>query len=108
MKRFSLKNALVYIVPCVLFAAMLTWMILSLFNTSNAAQQQEMAAVKSTLEEGITMCYAIEGAYPPSLEYLSENYGITYNTSKYIVRYDRFADNVRPSVKVIERNGGTP
>lgn len=106
MKRFSLKSVLAYIIPIVLFAIMLTWVIISLFNTSESAERQELAAVKGTLENGITMCYAIEGAYPPSLEYLSENYGITYDTSKYIVRYDRFADNIRPTVRVVERNGG--
>ena len=106
MKRYSLKNVMAYVIPILLFAAMLAWVIISLINTSRSAGRQEMAAVKSTLENGITMCYAIEGAYPPSLEYLSENYGITYDTSKFIVRYDRFADNIRPTVRVIERNGG--
>ncbi len=106
MKRFSLKNALAYILPCVLFAAIITWLVISLSNTSESAGRQERAAVKSTLENGITMCYAIEGTYPPSLEYLSENYGVTYDTAKFIVYYDRFADNVRPTVRVIVRNGG--
>lgn len=106
MKRFSLKSALVYIIPIALFGIMLTWLIISLFNASESAGRQELAAVKGTLENGITICYAIEGAYPPSLEYLSENYGITYDTAKYIVRYDRVADNIRPTVMVIERNGG--
>lgn len=106
MKRFSLKSVLAYIIPIVLFAVMLTWVIISLSNTSKSAGRQELAAVKGTIENGITMCYAIEGAYPPSMEYLSENYGITYDTAKYIVRYDRFADNIRPTVRVTERNGG--
>ncbi len=106
MKRFSIKNALQYIIPCVLFAAILTWLVISLSNTSDSAKRQELAAVKNTIENGITMCYAIEGAYPPSAEYLSENYGVTYDTSKYIVHYECFADNVRPTVKVIERAGG--
>lgn len=108
MKRFSLKNAMVYIIPCVLFAAILAWLVISLSNTSQSAGRQERAAVKSTLENGITMCYAIEGAYPPSLDYLKENYGVTYDTAKYIVYYDRFADNVRPTVRVIEKSGGAP
>lgn len=106
MKRFSLKSALRYIIPCVLFAAILAWLVISLSNTSDTARRQERAAVKNTIENGITMCYAIEGAYPPSAEYLSENYGVTYDTSKYIVHYECFADNVRPTVKVIERVGG--
>lgn len=106
MKRFSIKNALAYIIPCLLFAAVIVWLVVSLSNTSDAARQKERDAVKNTLENGITMCYAIEGAYPPSVEYLSEFYGVIYDTSKYIVHYDYFADNVRPTVRVIVRNGG--
>lgn len=103
MKRFSLNGALVYIIPCLLFAAIVIWLVISLANTSESAKRQERAAVKNTLENGITMCYAIEGAYPPSLEYLTENYGVTYDTAKYIVHYDIFANNIRPAVNVIER-----
>ena len=103
MKRFSIKSALLYIIPCLIFAAVMVWLIVSLSNTSVSAKRQELIAVKTTVENGITMCYAIEGAYPPSIDYLRENYSVTYDASKYLIYYDIFADNVRPSVKVIER-----
>lgn len=103
MKRFSFKNALAYIIPILLFGAMLTWFITAVNNTDDSTSRRELAAVKSTLENGITMCYAIEGVYPESVDYLTENYGLNYDKDKYIVRYDRFADNIRPTVSVIER-----
>ena len=49
------------------------------------------------------MCYAIEGMYPESVEYLCESYGLIYDKSKYIVYYDSFASNIRPTVTVLER-----
>ena len=49
------------------------------------------------------MCYAIEGAYPESVDYLAENYGLIYDKDRYIIYYDRFADNIRPTVSVLER-----
>lgn len=103
MKRFSLKNALSYIIPILLFGAMLAWFIIAMNNTDDSTSCRELAAVKSTIENGITMCYAIEGAYPESIDYLAENYGLNYDKDRYIVRYDRFADNIRPTVSVIER-----
>lgn len=103
MKRFSFKNALAYIIPILLFGAMLAWFITAMNNTDDSTNRRELAAVKSTLENGITMCYAIEGVYPESVDYLTENYGLNYDKDKYIVRYDRFADNIRPTVSVIER-----
>lgn len=103
MKRSSIKNALAYIIPILLFGAMLAWFITAVNNTDDSARQRELAAVKSTIENGVTMCYAIEGVYPENVDYLTENYGLNYDKDRYIVRYDRFADNIRPTVSVIER-----
>ena len=103
MKRFSIKNVIAYLIPSVLFLGMLMWVYIALNNTSLAAERSERAAVKTTIENGITMCYAIEGAYPPNLTYLKDNYGVFYDTEKYTVHYESFADNIRPTVRVLER-----
>lgn len=105
MKRFSLQKALTYVLPIVIFAVMLTWFVLAISNAGESTSRNELAAVRSTVENGITMCYAIEGAYPEDLEYLVENYGVIYDSQKYIVYYDRFAANIRPTVSVLERQG---
>ena len=55
------------------------------------------------MENGITLCYAVEGAYPENLEHLTENYGVVINEEKYLVHYECFAANVRPTVTVIRR-----
>lgn len=51
-------------------------------------------------------CYAVEGKYPPSLDYIRENYGVSYDERRYAVRYDAFASNVMPSVTVTRVGGG--
>lgn len=103
MKRFSVRKAFAYIIPAALFAAMLVWFLTAFVNTSGAEKEQELASVRNNIEKGITMCYAIEGVYPESLEYLTENYGVVYDTERYTVRYDCFADNVRPTVSVAKK-----
>lgn len=103
MKRSSIRGALTYIVPLVIFAAMMAWFLLAMRNADSSAKQKELSALKSNVENGITMCYAVEGAYPESVEYLTENYGLVYDKDKYIIDYSRFADNIRPSVNVLER-----
>lgn len=85
------------------FAAAVAWLVISLSNTRDASRENSLDAVKRSLENGITLCYSIEGAYPESLRYLTENYGVSYDTERYIVHYDSFAANVRPSVTVIEK-----
>lgn len=63
------------------------------------------AREEDTLKKAITrasvQCYAIEGRYPPSVEYLEQNYGIQINREKYHVFYDGFASNVMPQITVI-------
>lgn len=103
MKRSKIKSALAYILPCLLFAAMLAWLIAAVSNASASSKDKELSALKTNIENGITMCYAVEGMYPDDVDYLCENYGLIYDKSKYIVYYDSFASNIRPTVTVLER-----
>lgn len=103
MKRFGIRRALAYLIPIALFSAMLAWFLIAVNSADSSTKQRELAAVKSTIENGVTMCYAIEGAYPESVDYLAENYGLIFDKDRYIIYYDRFADNIRPTVSVLER-----
>lgn len=103
MRRSSIKTAFMYIVPCVLFAAMIVWLVIAMTNTAHSTEREQLSALQTTVEKGITMCYAIEGAYPQSVDYLCENYGLIYDKSKYIIHYESFASNVRPTVIILER-----
>ena len=47
------------------------------------------------------VAFAIEGRYPPSVEYLEENYGVQIDHDKYNVFYDGFASNIMPEITVI-------
>lgn len=85
------------------FAGMIVWLVLALGNASGASQEERLKQVRQSVENGITLCYATEGAYPMSLDYLTEGYGVTYDKERYLVHYECFADNVRPTVTVIER-----
>ena len=90
MKRFAgLRSALPWILGLVLFAGMIVWLV--------------MGQVRQSVENGVTLCYAVEGAYPESLEYLTESYGVVFDEDKYLVHYECFAANVRPTVTVIRR-----
>lgn len=55
------------------------------------------------LERGAAMCYAAEGYYPPSLDYLCGNYGVQVDREQYIIRYEAFASNQFPEIAVIPR-----
>ena len=56
------------------------------------------AVIRSAVE-----CYAVEGAYPDSLSYLEQHYGLTVNHRDYIVSYEAYAGNQLPDVRVLVR-----
>ncbi len=104
MKRFARLRAVIPAAAgAALFAAMIIWLLLALRSASGASSDERLSQVRQSVENGITLCYAMEGAYPMSLDYLTESYGVVYDENKYLVHYECFADNVRPTVTVIER-----
>lgn len=103
--KFS-KKLKTYTAPVIvifMFVLVLCWFLNGVSNTEQASRRKQAEAVKKSVENGITLCYSMEGIYPSDIEYLRENYGINYNNEKYIVHYDCFASNVRPTVTVIEK-----
>ena len=69
------------------------------FGNRTGARDQE--TLKKAIARASVQCYAIEGRYPPSVEYLEENYGVMINRKKYHVFYDGFASNVMPDITVV-------
>ena len=63
--------------------------------------QKGAQALKATVQQRAVQCYAVEGAYPESLAYLEQNYGLRINRQRYIVAYDVFAPNLLPDVTVL-------
>ena len=60
-------------------------------------------AIREAVQRSALQCYAVEGAYPPDLQYLEENYGLQVNTQDFYVTYDAFASNLPPTVRVTRK-----
>lgn len=60
------------------------------------------------LRRAALTCYAVEGAYPQSLEELERGYGLAYNKDAYIVSYDAFASNIMPNIQVLRKGETQP
>ncbi len=67
---------------------------------TNQAKEQGAQTLRDSIIDASMQCFAIEGYYPPSLEYLQENYGLSVNEDDYLVVYVAFASNVPPTVDV--------
>ena len=60
-------------------------------------------ALRQAVLQAAVQCYAVEGSYPASLDYLEENYGLLVNHDRFIVTCEAFASNLMPQVNVLER-----
>lgn len=65
-------------------------------------QDESLHQLEQALRRGCVACYAAEGVYPPTLDYLQEHYGIQVDQERYVVFYDIFAENLMPVITVLE------
>ena len=72
---------------------------------AKAAAADQAGEIRQTIYDRALQCYVIEGAYPESLSYLEENYGLVVNHDAYKVVYSVYAENQPPDIRVIARSG---
>lgn len=109
MNRFNRPGLKKRIVESVNFSVVFFIGIIALFlfgisfiaSTSKKDQKQILT---DAVSKDIIHCYAVEGYYPPSLKYIEDHYGLTYDKERYIVDYVPIGDNIMPSVTIVEIN----
>ncbi len=69
----------------------------------NGQQAEGLKQLDSSIRKATMTCYATEGVYPPSIQYLKDKYGIQIDEGRYTVFYEVFGDNMMPDITVMER-----
>lgn len=104
MKKHSRIRPLVSSVILPLIAAtVLLFFLTALGNLGDGQRSEGKAQLEAALHRAAVACYACEGIYPPSLDYLIEHYGIQIDDSRYLVVYEAFAENLMPDITVLEK-----
>ncbi len=85
-----------------LLAAAVLFFLLALSRLEAGYQDQGKQQLEDALRRTAVACYASEGFYPPSVQYMCQHYGLQYDASRYTVRYDVFASNLMPDITVLE------
>ena len=98
-KRSDLKIVKSFL-ACLL-ALVLLWVAMPAL--SDTAGSEGKSILEESLRRMTVQCYALEGRYPPNLEYLEKHYGLYYNTDRYWVDYRIFASNLLPDITVLDR-----
>jgi hypothetical protein len=104
-KEKSKNSTLVtLLLPAAIFIVVFVLVLTGVSHLSTSTDEQERNSLEQAVWRSATQCYALEGAYPQSLDYLMEHYGVTYDESKYLVHYEVFGSNMLPVIQVITRN----
>lgn len=90
-----------YLLSVAAFAATIGIFGTGVFFFSGKADEEGAETLRKGIARAAVQCYAIEGRYPPSVEYLEENYGIQIDRSRYHVLYEGFASNIMPNITVL-------
>jgi hypothetical protein len=73
-------------------------------NAHKKSDEEGHRILSDAIIRSAVQCYAIEGFYPPDIEYLENNYGLLVDHDKYFVSYRVFASNIIPEVDVFIKN----
>lgn len=78
-------------------------LVLGTFYISNMGNKQGLQLTREAVNRAAIECYAIEGNYPPDVDYMEKNYGLSYDHTKYFIFYEVFASNIMPTIEVYEK-----
>jgi hypothetical protein len=79
-------------------------MYIAVDSAQRKSDEESYKILSDAIIRSAVQCYAIEGFYPPDIEYLENNYGLLVDHNKYFVSYSVFASNIIPEVQVFLKN----
>lgn len=93
-----------YLTSVLILAACLYLLLVGTGQIAARTKSEQLDVLTQAIERASVQCYAIEGRYPPSVEYMEEHYGLSIDHDKYNVFYSGWASNIMPDITVIPVN----
>lgn len=98
-----LRGFLLFLLPLAA-AGILLFFATALDTLDSGRQAQSLIQLEQAVRRSCTACYAAEGVYPPSLDYLQAHYGLFIDETRYTVRYSPIGENLMPDITVLEND----
>lgn len=93
-----------YLASLLIFIIVLGLFITGVGKVSETADEEGLVIVEDAIRRATVQCYAIEGEYPGSLDYLVQNYGLRIDENKYFVHYSPWGSNLMPDITVMRKD----
>lgn len=103
LRRKNISLMLRKAAPIVFTILILFVFYVAVSTLSGTGTKEQKKNLEDTLRRGIMQCYALEGSYPESLDYLLNNYPVYYNKDSFLIDYEIIGQNIYPAVSVIEK-----
>ena len=84
------------------FAVIIGVFLFYIGSISDRSGSESKKVTEQAIRRALVSCYAIEGVYPSSVDYLEKNYGVLIDHSRYEVNFQTVGANVIPAVQLIE------
>ena len=98
------SNVIKAVLTAAVLLALAVWFFIGMDSLSSGYARQGQQQLEDALRRSAAACYAAEGIYPPNVNYLAEHYGVQWDTERYTVFYEIFADNIMPEITVLEKS----
>lgn len=98
---------IIVLLPLLAFLFLFVLFYSGVQSVSDTTLEKQRESLETALTRSISQCYAVEGAYPPNLEYIVEHYGLIYDDSLFYIDYQPIGSNIMPDVTILTRTGGT-
>lgn len=78
--------------------------IIGINTVDDSTAGEQAKNLESAVWRSVAQCYAVEGAYPPSLDYLKDHYGLIYDTDRFYIDYTAIGSNIMPDITILPRS----
>ncbi len=101
-KNYNYLSAPVKLLMPVIAVAAFLFFTTAVNRLGSGREAEQRRQLETALRRSCVTCYAVEGIYPPSIEYLEQHYGIQIDRTRFTIHYDIFAENLMPDITVME------
>jgi len=102
MKKIIGSNFLKIIISFAALALAVFFLCKAADKMNRGQQGESLIQLENSLKKAVMTCYATEGVYPPTIQYLKDNYGMQIDEERYHVFYEIHGSNLMPSITIME------
>lgn len=78
--------------------------VMGIHSVESTTSDEQAKSLEKAVRRSVAQCYAVEGTYPPSLDYLKEHYGLIYDDKAFYIDYTAIGSNIMPDITILPRS----